>query len=565
MKKHTNPFVHAINFLITTLVAPICFSQQKPVDSVVGLQSNIKSQQVEVSSHQITLMTFEASLPKNHILAIDGGVAKVAIHLESLFGADELILEGNRLLLAKENSQPLTCIADVIGFAKNYSEKTNLAYEPACDAGVYVRRTTNGYNTTVELVATKIRSVLPSDYAEGLLALGKSSLSAMRKWSEEEAVLEKSSHSVQHGDAPLPDAAVSSEFRGSIVKNHHLGVQVRQKNLLAGRWYEAQNFSGFYASVVVPELIDPSILGSYPDKVKKLTSTESGSMVHLVAADLKSFSAGWFHGTHHPGVEWSKRAHNEVKNGKGGPDGFDKLFPLRPSGMPPLDKLPKIEATFSGGFQAAHSAFLYGDLAKSNSGHQYGFMESGLLMSTLKPNLATFFVTRDGAVDIKTWAVEDSVRNSQLLYVRQNGVALVDGGGRDSIGAPTKYVAQWGPGNWSGNAESKQETPRSAACIIETETDRFLVFAYFSSATPNVMARVFQAYGCDRSIHLDMNSAGQAYFALSKLVSNGESTSYLVEPLVKEMAAANPKLNGKTVPRYLVVPDYKDAFYLYRK
>jgi len=59
-----------------------------------------------------------------------------------------------------------------------------------------------------------------------------------------------------------------------------------------------------------------------------------------------------------------------------------------------------------------------------------------------------------------------------------------------------RLVEQWGPGNWSGSALGQLRTLRAGACLLEQESRRYLVYGYFSTATPPTMARVFRAYGC---------------------------------------------------------------------
>ena len=219
-----------------------------------------------------------------------------------------------------------------------------------------------------------------------------------------------------------------------------------------------------------------------------------------------------------------------------------------------------------GGFQRHHGVFIYGDLSKKNYGSYYGFIENGVVLSSLNEGLSTFIVYNNGDVDIKTWNASDNAKLSEIRYARQNGVPLIEPDPiRPERGIPGLYVRDWGKGNWSGNIRSQLRTARSGACISEQKGHRFLIFGYFSSVNPDAMARVFQAYHCQSAIHLDMNSPGQAYLGLLKL-SNGQS---LVENPVREMKAVNTTLKYGNklleMPRYVGSPDNSDFFFIMKK
>src|SRR5690606_34342097 len=128
--------------------------------------------------------------------------------------------------------------------------------------------------------------------------------------------------------------------------------------------------------------------------------------------------------------------------------------------------------------------------------------------------LATIAIDRYGKVIMKTW--EDGDNESltpELRHARQNGVAIIDGIDESGVPVPGALVNSWGAGNWSGSIDSKQRTLRAALCHQSTEAGDYLIYGYFSSATPNAMARVFQAYQCRYAVHLDMNALEHTYFA----------------------------------------------------
>jgi hypothetical protein len=122
-------------------------------------------------------------------------------------------------------------------------------------------------------------------------------------------------------------------------------------------------------------------------------------------------------------------------------------------------------------------------------------------------------------------------------------------------------VAQWGVGNWSGSADERLRTLRAGACIMADAGRRFLVYGYFSSATPRAMARVFLAYGCGYAMHLDMNALEHTYLALYP--RSGAQLG--VEHLVPGMAVLDKSLGTTLMPRFLSFPDDRDFLYLTRR
>jgi hypothetical protein len=122
-------------------------------------------------------------------------------------------------------------------------------------------------------------------------------------------------------------------------------------------------------------------------------------------------------------------------------------------------------------------------------------------------------------------------------------------------------VNSWGPGNWSGSSEEHLRTLRAGACLLGSATRRFLLYGYFSTATPSAMARVFQAYGCQYAMHLDMNALEHTYFA----VYSHKNARIAVQHLIEGMAEVDRKGGEELAPRFLSFPDDRDFFYLTRK
>jgi hypothetical protein len=126
---------------------------------------------------------------------------------------------------------------------------------------------------------------------------------------------------------------------------------------------------------------------------------------------------------------------------------------------------------------------------------------------------------------------------------------------------PGALVNQWGPGNWSGSIESKLRALRAGLCQQPQTNGDYLIYGYFSTATPNAMARVFQAYGCDHALHLDMNALEHTYFA----VYEKSGDNFMTQHLIKGMHVLDSKYDGKSLPRFLGSADNRDFFYLMRK
>ncbi len=119
----------------------------------------------------------------------------------------------------------------------------------------------------------------------------------------------------------------------------------------------------------------------------------------------------------------------------------------------------------------------------------------------------------------------------------------------------------WGAGNWSGSQDQKLRSLRSGICQIKTASKNYLIYGYFSSASPNAMARVFQAYACRYSFHLDMNALEHTYLSL---YNSNKAKDAKPQHLVKPMEVLDQRFKGN-VPRFIGYPDNRDFFYLIPK
>ncbi len=367
----------------------------------------------------------------------------------------------------------------------------------------------------------------------------------------------------QAEDGP-PPAMIDPKYAGQVLTPSGLGIPLdnARTGVAPGAWYSANGNPGVYVSLMEPQLIDGSILGSYKTLVSPLDSVEASSLCYLVAFDLDRFDLGYALGTEHPSVEWSDHIQPAMKDPKlPGPDGIGTISPLVSTGMINPETVRKTVGTFTGGYKRMHGAFKSGDLATKNHGSHYGFAVDGVVFSKLEPGLATIFVLDDGSVQMKTWDLQDDARLPKIRHARQNGVPLVEFDDKSQATVPGRLVNKWGPGNWSGSEEMKLRTIRAGAALLRNGKKRFLAYAVFSDATPSAMARVFQAYRCSYAMHLDMNALEHTYLALYRRVGS----QLFVDYLLSGMNAVDKMDSGEEVPRFLGYPDNRDFFYVMRK
>jgi hypothetical protein len=345
-----------------------------------------------------------------------------------------------------------------------------------------------------------------------------------------------------------------------------LGIQIEGSTgngVVPGLWFAAKGNPGIYVSVIIPGLIAPEVMSSYRNIVNVLDSVELAQQVYLVAFDLGRFDVKYELGTDHPGVGWSAHTLSQMRDKDlPGPDGINTTAPLVRTGLVNPKDSVKTVATFTGGFKRHHGAFKYGEFAIRNHGSHYGFLENGVICSTLQPGLSTLYSLNDGFTEMKTWTGDDNALLPRIKYARQNGVPLIADLDRTTgASVPGALVARWGPGNWSGSADEKLRTMRSGAALQEFKGKRYLIYAFFWSATPSAMARVFQAYRVRYAMLLDMNALEHTYLA----VYRRDGAKLYVQHLIQGMSGFDMSVKGQYIPRFLGYADDRDFFYLTRK
>jgi hypothetical protein len=435
---------------------------------------------------------------------------------------------------------------------------SGLPYAPLCANKLYLRNTVPGSFSHVERVTEFLR-----DHVWG----GDTIVNFVRETVYRDAFAESGTTSPAKEkleEAPgAPGAAqVRAEDADVAIKPEDLGIDLETaQDLVTGAWYPVKDAPGIYLSVMRPGAVPQAILAGYRRFVNELDPVESGALDYLVAMDLQDFEVHFALGTDHPRVGWSEHMLDAERDPKlAGPDGIGSDAPLARNGMVSPSLTPRVAVAFAGGFKREHGAFRFGDLATRNHGSHFGFMQEGVIFSKLQPGLSTLYRTTDGAARMATWSSGGDAMLGQIADARQNGVPLIEADPATGNPVPGALVNQWGAGGWSGSASVQLRTVRAGACLQEKGA-RYLIFGYFSAATPSAMARVFQAYGCRYAMQLDINALEHTYFALYTH-RNGQ---LVVQHLIQGMAQVDRKGGDQMAPRFLGFPDDRDFFYLLRR
>ncbi|WP_239494705.1 hypothetical protein [Roseovarius amoyensis] len=426
---------------------------------------------------------------------------------------------------------------------------SDLPYAPICDNRAFVRNATRGARSSREAVSQFLRDNVV--FGDDIVNLIKGSFYEDAYMSSGEVIAGGDAGEVAAalGKANLSSHPVIRTYFGFELEGAEGGVQ-------AGSWYAVKDAPGVYASAMQPGMISPDILNRRGE-THGLDGVERRADVYLVAFDLTQFEVGYEAGTDHPRLGWSSRPPGAARvRGLSGPDGFNTSDPIVRTGMLSPSLTERVAAAFTGGYKRDHGAWRAGDMAYSNKGHHYGFLSKGVIFSRLYPGLSTLFVLDDGSIQMRKWREADNALLERVRFARQNGVPLINDG------VPGDQVVSWLGGNWSGSAEADLRTLRGGACMKTVNGRQFLIYAYFSTATPSAMARTFQAYGCDHAMLLDMNSQDLTYMALY----TREDRNVIPHHLVRGMAETDSRgRDGTPIPRFVSFADNRDFFYLLRK
>lgn len=428
-------------------------------------------------------------------------------------------------------------------------------YPSLCGGRLALRVPTVGHRTTLEWAADMLRDHVVGGEAVTEAVKRTVFADSARVSGEVGAV---SAAPAAGGPSP---AQVDPASRGRVIRAPGLGLPLEGAGLGVGAWMPVRGAPGVWASAMLPGAVDPGVIAHNGARVAPLDAGERSALVYSAAFDLSAFEIGYELGTDHPRVGWSERVPAGVRDpSRAGPDGYGTLAPLVRTGLLNPALLPREVAVFVAGFKRAHGAFAYGDLARRNDGSHYGFVQQGVVLSRLQPGLATFVVWADRTVELRTWTEADAARIDAVRFARQNGVALVEPDGTGGVIAGDR-VRDWGGGNWSGSASGEQRSLRSAACVQDGPAGRFLLYSYFSSATPSGMADVLAAYGCRYAMLLDMNALEHTYLALHLPGPSGMTVAHLVDG----MDVLDQHVGGTTYARFVGYADNRDFFYVLRR
>jgi len=485
-----------------------------------------------------------------------------AYHLENADPATwQISLTGgaNAGLVIEGDDENILCAPWVGDYSElDEAQDTPLTFAPICGGRLYLRNRVSGSRTNREAMA---------DFLRNNVVFGDSIVNLIKGSFYEDAFMQ-SSETEDEGDAGLTAEALGqanlSRFPSMYTAPGFDLIGTEGGRMQAGSWYAVEDAPGIYASVMQPGMIHPDILNR-SGETNWLDGVEQRADVHLVAFDMSNFDIGYEPGTSHPSLGWSSRPYGTGRDWSiPGPDGIDSPAPLVTTGMLSPALTERVAATFTGGYKRDHGAFRYGPMATFNHGHHYGFYTHGTTLSRLQPGLSTLFQKTDGTLEMRVWVDEDNKMLPDILFARQNGVPLIEPDPETGEAVPGSLVRQWGPGNWSGSADANLRTLRAGACMREVEGKQFLIYAYFSTATPSAMARTFQAYSCDTAMLLDMNSQEHTYMALYP--QNEDNDWIEAQHLVRGMRAIDQRRrDGSYIPRFVGYADNRDFFYILRK
>jgi hypothetical protein len=438
-------------------------------------------------------------------------------------------------------------------------------YVPLCGERVFLRNRSQGHKTKMEMATDLLRKHVWQ--GEKITTLVRQTFYQDAYLNTSELAKAKNSSA---GARPRPPGApvrplIDLHYSDHFLVPQELGIELEcetGEKILIGRWYRATELPGLFVSVMQPNLVAEQVIQDQGRQINSLDEIESKALVYMIAFDLDLFDLGFEMGTEHPRVGWSARVPEQSRDKSlPGPDGIDTMEPLVMTGLLNPSKQDRVAATFIGGFKRYHGAFRWSDLAFRNHGSHYGFIEHGTVLSKLQPGLSTVLVFEDGTVNLETWSEKDNDRLGIIRHARQNGVPIIEYNEENKISSVGKLVPRWGQGNWSGSVDERFRTVRAGLGLQEAEGHRFLIYGYFSSATPSAMARVFQAYKCKYAMLLDINALEHTYLA----VYRHKGSEISAQHLVKGMSVLDKNKSDKTIPRFVGYADNRDFFYLLKK
>ena len=205
------------------------------------------------------------------------GGSETSYHLENPKpGVEDLLLDKNYpsglLILAGKNRY--SC--DLFGTDELVRAKASpRIYSPLCEGRIYLRNPATGHRTTLETATEFLRDHVWG--GEKIISLGHVLLGDVHR---ETGTMETSAQTAAGGkaaDRPSP-ALVDPQYRDRLLTSNNLGIDLEgaeKTGMIPGAWYPASANPGVYVSIIQPNLIDPSILRSYPKEVNNLRRSRS--------------------------------------------------------------------------------------------------------------------------------------------------------------------------------------------------------------------------------------------------------------------------------------------------
>jgi hypothetical protein len=534
--------------------------------TILELQPFRSESQVAITGGTATLVNLNPDVGAWYLLSVDWGTAGKPreYHLESPHPLSLHLAPAGpgSVKLVGTGTFSCTLPIDSKRGLVDAATTSDLPYTPLCNGALYVRNPVSGHSTSLERA---------TDFLRNHVWGGEKVITFVKREVYQDHFLEKADSVAVAGavaepaspsDPRVPLLAPERARRSVVAEHLGLDLVASTNDLSPGRWYAVRDLPAVSVSVIAPEYLDASIrLARWPT-VNSLDPVESSALIYLVAFDTQRFAFHYALGTQHPGLGWSDRPPDASHDPRlPGPDGVGSPAPLVTNGIVSPEDVNTTVAAFVGGFKRSHGAFRYGPLALQNHGSHYGFMQQGVIFSKLQPGLASALIMDDGTVDLRTWTAGSRILLPRIRDARQNGVPLIEYDAASQTSAPGKLVNQWGPGNWSGSAGEDLRSLRAGLCLQENGSRQFLIYGYFSAATPSTMARLFQAYHCRYAMHLDMNALEHTYLALYVRRDNQR----VVEHLIDEMQVVDKSnKGGEFAPRFLSFPDDRDFFYVTR-
>jgi hypothetical protein len=431
--------------------------------------------------------------------------------------------------------------------------QAELPYAPLCDNKLFLRIETSGSRTSLEATSEFLRDHVWG--GDAIVTWVKATLNKDKFALLDDAGAAQGELNIA-AQGPLPARVrYADDARPLVAAYHTFDLVGAEQGMATGAWYPVKDQPGVFVSGIQPRSISDDVLRG-PGRTNWLDNVEGRAIDYLVAFEIDRFDLSYSRGTDHPRLNWSPRPPAYLRpRGLPGPDGISTDRPVVSLGMVSPYLSDKVVAAFTAGFKRQHAAFRGGPLRDQNYGTHYGFLEHGVVLSKLWPGLSTLYVMQDGTVGMKTWSEEDEELLPNLRFARQNGTPLIE------EGLPGPYVTQWLPGNWSGSANADLRTLRAGACLMTSGKTRYLVYGYFSTATPSAMSRTFQAYGCEHAMLLDMNALEHTYLGLYAWKDGKIDVSHVMRGMEK----LDKRGSNGVIPRFIGFPDNRDLFYLTRK